>query len=248
MMQAFVFLVYLKEENDKVTTTVAKKIPGKKFKWVSRKESFLTRFLLTLVNCIMLGPKFDAVVTNIRNTIGSFYEENNPVYQYVVIPLMHMARLICPVEFRWLLLEKWEKNTVFKHIKNCSEQLSKHGIFTAKWAMSTIENDEDDDGDFPFLAGMYLPHYRLMSFVCEKMDVNSKLADKPEEGQVTINCNDVGLRTQVQGGRPITIQVYADGDPFDPWELEAVSYTRASRTLAVAQRGVASANWEEMSE
>ena len=249
MMQAFVLLVYLKEQNDKVTTTVAKKIPGKKFKWVSRKETFLTRFLLTLVNCIMLGPKFDAIVTNIRNTIPVFYEENNPVYQYVVIPLMHMARLICPVEFRWYLLEKWEKNTVFKHLKNCSEQVSKHGIFTAKWAMSRIENDEeDDDGDFPFLAGMYLPHYRLMSFVCEKMDVNSKLADKPEEGQVTINCTDVGLRTQVQGGRPITIQVYADGDPFDPWELEAVSYTRASRTLAVAQRGVASANWEEMSE
>jgi hypothetical protein len=250
MMQAFVMLVYLKEQNEKVTNTVARKIPGKKFKWVSRKETFLTRFLLTLVNCIMLGPKFDAIVTNITNTIGGFVEDNNPVYQYVVLPLMHMARLICPVEFRWYLLQKYEKLTVFKHIKNSLAQVTNQGIFTAKWAMSKIKTDEegDGDGDIPFLAGLYLPHYRLMSFVCEKMDVNSKLADKPAEGSVAINCQDVKLRTQVQEGRPITIQVYPDGDPFDPWELEAVSYTKASRTLAVAQRGVASADWEELSE
>ena len=210
MKQAFVLLVYLKE----ATNDVGESIHGlgvtmNTFKWDTRHENFVNKLGVVLIHCAMLGPSFNR--DNYKKDVRSFYTPNNPLYQYVVIPLLQMTRMIFPLQFdfAWILTKK---SDMMQHVKNARDQVGKCSVFDTKTAIDLARGNVHN---VPFLKGMFYAQYQVLFMVCGIfrgcMDKKNALVCKADKAEMIQDNTDIVIHLLEDDGAVMSYTKYTAG-------------------------------------
>jgi hypothetical protein len=210
MKQAFVLLVYLKEATKDVGGSIhGLGVTMNTFKWDTRHENFVNKLGVVLIHCAMLGPSFNK--DNFKRDVRSFYTKNNPLYQYVVIPLLQMTRVIFPLQFdfAWILTEH---SNMIKHVKNARDQVNNWSVFDTTTA---IELARGNVHSVPFLKGMFYAQYQVLFMVCEMFrgcrDRNKDLVCEAHVAEMIEDNTDIVIHQLEDDGAVMSYTKYTAG-------------------------------------
>jgi hypothetical protein len=222
---SFVLFVYLKE-NSKMRENQAKKDKRHGFKasrWNVTMKNFVNNFVVLLLHCILKGPHYS---DDDCQAVPDLYRRNNPLYQFVVVPILKMAKDFFPTEFDWT--NKILKVTLAQFVKNSRDKLAKHGAYSVEFMQRQLTNGGARGTSF--LQGMFLPHYRMLYTVSDQFGQDTCLFVDTEHDQWSLNC-DANDRAVTRRGDPLVIY-----EPNIPCKYTVSRYVQANMNVTRGNR------------
>ena len=140
---------------------------AKKSGWAGIRTKFIREFPAFLINSLVKGPYWTPITAIRVWDLPS----DNPVYHFVVIPILKMFKGMFPMDFGFNQTMHLDPRDFVNNQKN---RLRAFGVYSSVHLETAITTYGDDLSRYAFLGGGFYWHYRALTLINRTFDRGSR--------------------------------------------------------------------------